>query len=352
MAARIEYQIVGRYMDGKEVTGYHLQSLESGKSGRYTREQVAYLVGRGQITNCTGQIYQDKLLLRGVGMSLDSLPVKQENGDLSRTGNIGKVRKGTSAADAMTQLMIVGTIRNGRNTVGYVLKNSAGATKKGSRADVIKLASEGRIGNARVQNSGDKVILRGVNCNLDELPVTNIESTTNAQVNKSSDNKPNKPNKPNGIAGIINQDMFGSVSEYDKMLTRVKASGGNLHRLNTLNSDEQTVLHSILFPFMKAATTRCETMFGNITYYEDKSMGSSFKYIVYMPIKYNSDSGIKLGVLNLCTSHLKMKTDMVISMSLGTEEIIDSGIVEVRPRLGCVGIEEYMQGIKELLDRA
>lgn len=49
MAARITYQIVGRYMDGKEVTGYHLQSMDTGKSGRHTREQVVFLVGKGQI---------------------------------------------------------------------------------------------------------------------------------------------------------------------------------------------------------------------------------------------------------------------------------------------------------------
>lgn len=170
MAARIEYQIVGRYMDGKEVTGYHLQSMESGKAGRYTREQVAYLVGRGQVTNCSAQIYQDKLLLRGVGMSLDDLPVQQENGGLSRTDNIGKVRKGTSAADAMTQFMLAGTIVNGRNTVGYVIKNSAGQTKNINRATLIELARGGRIGNARVQESNGKLILRGVGVNLNELP--------------------------------------------------------------------------------------------------------------------------------------------------------------------------------------
>lgn len=175
MAARVIYQIVGRYMNGKEVTGYHLQSLSSNKSGRYTREQVIFLVGRGQVSNCEGQIYQDKLLLRGVGVSLESLPVKQENGDLSRTESIGKVRKGTSAADAMTQFLIVGCIKNGRETIGYIIQNSAKAQKKVSRDDVIKLAYSGKIGNARVQNYNGRVLLRGVGTSLDELPVTNVK---------------------------------------------------------------------------------------------------------------------------------------------------------------------------------
>ena len=58
-------------MDGADVTGYHLQSIESGKSGRFTKGQVCFLVGRGQITNCTAQLYKEDVLLRGNGMSLN-----------------------------------------------------------------------------------------------------------------------------------------------------------------------------------------------------------------------------------------------------------------------------------------
>lgn len=181
MAAKVLYQIVGRYMDGKEVVGYHLQSMESGKSGRYTREQVAFLVGRGQITNCSGQIYQDKVLLRGVGMSLDDLPVKQENGGLTRTDSIGKVRRGTTAADAMTQLMIVRAIIDGRNVVGYTVRNAAGQTKDIGRDMVLSLAKEGRIGNARYQESNGKPILRGVDMNLSELPTVKAQDLRDNQ---------------------------------------------------------------------------------------------------------------------------------------------------------------------------
>lgn len=170
MANRITYQIVGRYMNGNEVTGYHLQSMETGKSGRYTREQVVFLVGKGQIQNCTGQIYQDRVVLRGVGMGLDDLPVKQENGDIQRTESVGKVRKGATAADIMTQFLIVGAVVNGRNTTGYVIKNSGGQTKKISREEALQLAKLGRIGNARVQEYNGRVLLRGVGVNLNELP--------------------------------------------------------------------------------------------------------------------------------------------------------------------------------------
>lgn len=179
MARRIEYQIVGRYMDGKEVTAYHLHSAERGKDGRYTREQVCYLVGRGQVTNCVGQIYKDKVILRGVGMSLEDLPVQQEDGELTRTDNIGKVRRGTTAAEAMTQVMITTSITSGRNTVGYIVTNAGGGTNRISREQAFKLAKAGRIGNARYQESNGKPILRGVGINLSELESVTAEELMN-----------------------------------------------------------------------------------------------------------------------------------------------------------------------------
>lgn len=169
-ARRTEYQIVGRYMDGKEVVAYHLLSLDTGKKGRYTKEQVYYLVGRGQITNCDGQLYQDKVLLRGKGMSLEDLPVVQVNGDLSRTEAIGRVKRGTSAEEALNQVMIVGKIVDGRRTLGYVVRNAGGGEKRLKRDDVLQLARDGKIGNARAQYYNGQLILKGVNCDLSQLP--------------------------------------------------------------------------------------------------------------------------------------------------------------------------------------
>ncbi len=96
-ARRIEYAIVGRYMDDKEVVAYALQSIEASKSGRYTREQVAYLVGRGQVTNCEGQIYKDagySILNRGIGLvwkELDEIPFEPKNFYLSRIATQGVI---------------------------------------------------------------------------------------------------------------------------------------------------------------------------------------------------------------------------------------------------------------------
>ena len=165
-------------MDGSDVTGYHIQSIETGKSGRYTKDQICFLVGRGQITNCTAQLYQDKVLLRGNGMRLEDLPIIREDGELRNSDGLGKIRKGTSAAQAVEMFNIIGTVKAGRNTVGYVIQNAGCGIKKVKRAQVIQLAQQGKIGNARVQNYNGQILLRGVGVNLDDLPSEIIDMQT------------------------------------------------------------------------------------------------------------------------------------------------------------------------------
>lgn len=175
MAIKTMYQIVGRYMNGSEVTGYHLHSMETGKSGKFTREQVAFLVGKGQVTNCTGQVYQDKLILRGTNGSLEDLPIQQEDGRFKGSDAIGHVRRNTTGAAAMEQFLIVGVLRNGKEVVGYIVQNAGGATKKLRKTVVVKMAQEGKIGNARVQMNNGHILLRGVDCNLAALPSEQIQ---------------------------------------------------------------------------------------------------------------------------------------------------------------------------------
>lgn len=175
-AKRIEYQIVGRYMNGKEVTGYHLQSIDTGKSGKYTKEQVCFLVGRDQVTNCSAQLTADSIILRGNGISLNELPVQYEDGTTKNMEQLGRIKHGASAQDAMAMFMLVGSIKQGRNTVGYVVQNAGCGIRKLKKQQVIELAQQGKIGNARVQMYQGKPLLRGVGCDLGDLPSENIGS--------------------------------------------------------------------------------------------------------------------------------------------------------------------------------
>lgn len=255
MAKRVEYQIVGRYMNGKEITGYHLHSMETGKSKRFTKEQVCFLVGRGQVTNCTGQIYNDKVLLRGNGMSLDDLPVQYEDGTSRNMDRVGKVRANTDAASAMTQFLIVGTIKSGRNTVGYVIQNAGCGIKRIKRQQVIELAQAGKIGNARVQTYQGKVLLRGVGCNLDELPselMSEHEDTGVSNGTKTRDTIKDKfvaedpvkntqtKTQSTGLEGIVTDDTLKIIGELDPNIQKLvinicKGLKAGLIDINTIN---------------------------------------------------------------------------------------------------------------------
>lgn len=151
MADKLQYQLVGRYMDGGSVVGYHLQDLMTGKSGRFDRETMCFLVGRGSVTNVKGRIYQGKVLFDGVGMKISDLPVVNEGTNQLRRGqNIRNVR-GQGVQDKLEQLMLVGVLKSGRTPVAYVLRNQGGGTKQVSREEILDLAKAGKISNVRVQ---------------------------------------------------------------------------------------------------------------------------------------------------------------------------------------------------------
>lgn len=83
-AQRIQYQIVGRYMNGTEVVGYACIS-DKGKKCNFTREQACYLAGREQFANAKGIISSDNVVLSGVGCELSKLPSIQSKSKAANT---------------------------------------------------------------------------------------------------------------------------------------------------------------------------------------------------------------------------------------------------------------------------
>lgn len=172
---KLQYQLVGRYMDGNNVVGYHLQDLTTGKSGRFDRETMSFLVGRGSVTNVKGRIYQGKVLFDGVGMRISDLPVVNERtNQVKNNDNIRNIR-GQDVQSKFEQLMLVGVLKSGRTPVAYVLRNQGGGTKQVSRDEILALAKAGKISNVRVQQWQGKLLLRGYNCDLSDLPQQQID---------------------------------------------------------------------------------------------------------------------------------------------------------------------------------
>lgn len=90
--ARTQYKLVGRYLNGNDTKYYGLASEEN-KQVEYTSEQMAFMVGRGQVVNVGAQIYQGRLLFRGQNCDIKSLPTIQLRKDKD-TGVVTAQHKG------------------------------------------------------------------------------------------------------------------------------------------------------------------------------------------------------------------------------------------------------------------
>lgn len=177
-AKRTEYQLTGRYIDEKtkSIVGYHLQSIESGKEGKYSRNQFCYLVGRGQVTNCTGSVSGGRVIIRGKGINIDELPivaVKRDEIKGSVASGAG-ARKGAPETSDVSKFRLVGKIKAGNSFIGFVISNAGNGEKKINKDQLIALIQQGRVSNVKYQNYQGRQLLRGVGCSLNELPVYTV----------------------------------------------------------------------------------------------------------------------------------------------------------------------------------
>lgn len=165
------YKIIGRCLNGVRVEGYVVQDMVNGATTVLNKLETEDLVMRKLVKNCTGQLYNGKVILKGVNCKLVDLPNFTLDGKPIQKKDKTKERK-------VPSIRIVARIVKGKNTLGYVLyrTDSKGRIQeaKVERSKVIKMAREGKIANARAQRSNDTYVLRGVDCELAQLPVFKI----------------------------------------------------------------------------------------------------------------------------------------------------------------------------------
>lgn len=169
-----KYQMVARCTDGFKVTGYMLKSVDnSGNAVRFSKQQTYFLIGKRQVVNCDGKISKEGISLSGIGVKITDLPMIDENGSIRNAEHTGHVRRGDKAEDIINRNMLVGIVKNGRRTEGYILKGAGGATSFCSKEDVYKLAQEKKIGNVSAQLYNGKLLIRSIagQPSLSTLPI-------------------------------------------------------------------------------------------------------------------------------------------------------------------------------------
>lgn len=179
------YSVVGRYMDGQKVIGYHLVG-EDGSQAQESKERVIRLINKGTITNMRIQVGTDKEpILRGKGINLNNLPVYDQGKQQFRKTGISQtvvnsavnVNKKIDGINPMGQCRILRRVMYKTQCLGYEIQYYSGEIKRKSRQQVINLAVERLISNAVAQkctrpgSNTPEIILRGVGCDLKKLPI-------------------------------------------------------------------------------------------------------------------------------------------------------------------------------------
>lgn len=157
--------VVGRCMDGVRVIGYIAVDNSTRARLYFNKEQFQGLVINKQVTNCTGQVYGNKIIIKGVNCQLTKLPKFDVNGNQIKSENANE--KETN------KMVIIGKITDSKEVVGYRLKylsNGQLKYKDVPRKIVLELARDKKIKNARVQMFNNRLLLRGVDCDLSKLP--------------------------------------------------------------------------------------------------------------------------------------------------------------------------------------
>ena len=160
------FKITGRYLYNGKPFGWHLACSDKSRSGRYTDEQVAFLVGRRDVVNCAGI---------GIDSYTEEAGVKKANGIYFKDkegnklnvatytlGQVASQQTEESKVKEDTRAIIIGVCKNGKVTTGYIVKNSAGIEKYFDKSVIIAQAKAGNIKNAKVSTYNGKDMLRAV----------------------------------------------------------------------------------------------------------------------------------------------------------------------------------------------
>lgn len=186
----ITYKVVGRYMNGKEVDGYHFIGSDN-SSLALNKERTIYFIGKGLIENMRISANNGEVLIRGKGVNLNNLPVYDESKQKYRPGAISQNAANSSARareidsrNNMSKFKIVKRIMQGTSCVGYVLEDVSGNIRNVSRDTVLECARTNRLSNAVVNKVTDPktgaltYALRGVNgCQIKRLPILIIDQS-------------------------------------------------------------------------------------------------------------------------------------------------------------------------------
>lgn len=150
-----KYEIVGRITNSTSVVAYMLSDKQTGQLIPMEKGIVEQLALNKNIYNCTAQIYNNLVNLKGINCQLSKLPKYRLDGAILDD----EKSKNKIEAD----LKLVGKIQEGKSITHYVVAIINNPTKvyKVDKERIKELALNGRIINAKCQMNNGEALLRG-----------------------------------------------------------------------------------------------------------------------------------------------------------------------------------------------
>ena len=164
------YAVIGRVTNGTSVLAYVVKDAQMpGKIYPMKKDVVEELALKKQIYNCSAQLYAGIVNMKGINCKLSRLPRYD-----MQCNRIPEKTKEEKPTKSKADLILVAKIQNGRSIIAYIIKKAEDDTSNGkriSKQDVLKLARDGRLVNAKCQMNNDKLMLRAApGYSLSELP--------------------------------------------------------------------------------------------------------------------------------------------------------------------------------------
>lgn len=152
-----KYEIVGRITNSTSVVAYMLSDKQTGQLIPMEKGMVEQLALSKNIYNCTAQLYNNLVNLKGINCQLSKLPKYDINGTL--------LDDEKTKSKIVADIKIVGKIQNGKSITHYVviILNNPTKTYTIDKERIKELALNGRIINAKCQMNNGETLLRGAN---------------------------------------------------------------------------------------------------------------------------------------------------------------------------------------------
>ena len=149
------YIMIGRVISGNKVLKYILKEANTDNEVILDKDITEQLALDKKIYNCSAQLYNNIVNLKGIQCKISELPKYDMNGN--------KIE--TKKKDLKNYMKLVARLQDGREVVGYKIVRVSDPESEIyiDRDGLLELAKNGILVNAKVQKDHDRVILRAKN---------------------------------------------------------------------------------------------------------------------------------------------------------------------------------------------